>query len=161
MGYYASFQDILFVLAGLAWIAYSAYRTNKKRGSSAASGQPKKTAEKSSLFEELLEQYTQTAGMQRKTNLDVKDFDVATKPRQTESSLDTVQQFNTVQQFTDADIYEEGESEIKLAKQTALDGTQIHNVNVDAFSLKKQSSNRTFNLKRAFIYSEILNQKYI
>ena len=155
MVYQGSFQDIFLVLAGLAWVGYSAYRSNKKREHSSATSSPKNTAKKGSIFEELLEQYTQGVAVQPEEDFTLKnDADVATKPRQTESSVEVVEQ------FTDDDIYEKNESEQELADESALDETEIHTKDNGAYNLKKQLNNRTFNLKRAFIYSEILNKKY-
>jgi len=156
MVYQGSFQDIFFVLAGLAWVGYSAYRANKKKEQSSSNLPPKKRAEKSSLFEELLAQYTQGAEM--KTTEDFileKDLNVATNPRQTESSIELVEP------FTDDDIDEKKESEKKLADESAWDEVEVHAKTNAAVKHKKQHSSRTFNLKKAFIYSEILNNKYI
>ncbi len=156
MVYQGSFQDIFFVLAGLAWVGYSAYRANKKKEQSASGISSKKSIKKNSLFEELLEQYTQGVAVQPEEDFALKnDFNVATKPRQTESSVEVVEP------FTDDDIYEKNESEQELADESALDEMEIHTKGNGAYNLKKQLNNRTFNLKRAFIYSEILNQKYI
>ncbi len=155
MVYQGSFQDILFVLAGLAWIAYSAYRSSKKKERSSSAPSTAKTNQKSSLFEELLEQYTQGAD-----EPPVEDFnfdkvaEVATKPRQTESSIEMVES------FTEDDIYEVAESKHELEAESALNETQIQSRANGAYNIKKQLVNKTFNLKKAFIYAEILNRKY-
>jgi len=156
MVYQGSFQDIFLVLAALAWVGYTAYRANQKRERSSSNLPPKKTSEKNSLFEELLAQYTQGPEIQTEKNVTFeKDLNVATKPRQTESSIELVKR------FTDDDIYEKKESEKELADESALDEVEINAKNNAAYRQKKQHSTRTFNLRKAFIYSEILNQKYI
>ncbi len=153
MVYQGSFQDVFLVLAGLAWIGYSAYRSGKKKQKSSAPVSPGKTSKKNSLFEELLAQYTQGADIEPEENFNVKnDFNIATEKKKNESSLETVRR------FTDSDIYEEEESEESLEASSALNEAEIV---VKADKRKKEISNRNFNLKKAFIYSEILNQKYI
>ena len=155
MVYQGSFQDIFLVLAGLAWVGYSVYRANKKKEQSSTALPPKNATKKSSLFEELLEQYTQGAAVQPEEEFTYKnDFNVATQPRQTESSI------KEVEQFTDDDIYEVTESKNELAAESALGETEIQTRANGAYDLKKQLVNRTFNLKKAFIYAEILNRKY-
>ncbi len=153
MVYQGSFQDVFLVLAGLAWIGYSAYRSGKKKQKSSTAASPGKTSNKNSLFEELLAQYTQGAEIEPVESFNVKtDFNIATEKKKNESSIEPIRR------FTDSEIYEEEESEESLEARSALDETEIV---VKAKKQKRQISNRTFNLKKAFIYSEILNQKYI
>jgi len=155
MVYQGSFQDIFLVFAGLAWVGYSVYRANKKKEQSSTALPPKNATKKSSLFEELLEQYTQGATVQPEEDINFeKEYKVATKPRQTESSI------KVVEQFTDKDIYEEKESKNELAVESALGEAETQTRANGAYDFKKQSVNRIFNLKKAFIYAEILNRKY-
>ncbi len=153
MVYQGSFQDVFLVLAGLVWIGYSAFRSGKKKQKSSTAVSHGKTSKKNSLFEELLAQYTQGTKIEPEENFNVKnDFNIATENKKNESSIETVRR------FTDSDIYEEEESEESLEARSALDETEIV---VKTNKQKREISNRNFNLKKAFIYSEILNQKYI
>lgn len=157
MHYQGSFQDIFFILAGLAWVAYSAYRSSNNKKKSSPVGSAKKTVKKSSLFEEMLAQYTQGADIQQQENLDQeKDFGFVTGLQQKKSSVDVVEPFGA------DDIYEEQESKKILDSESALSEVEIHvGTTEKAYNLKKQDNSKKFNLKKAFIYSEILNQKYI
>ena len=155
MVYQASFQDILFVLAGLAWVGYSAYRANSKKGEKSNHKTSKTASSGSSVFDELLSQFTNPENQEEVISFENNEV-VATPATKMESTVDNAQPFSY------DDYYEE-----KKGNQQGYDIPTVEEgigkQEVDsAYSLKtKKVNNKSFDLKRAFIYSEILNNKYI
>jgi len=156
MVYQASFQDILFVLAGLAWIGYSAYRKSKKRGETSQSGGKNVSSKKKSVFEELMTQYTNEEAERQEATNPINEAYAVTPEVQLEETL------NDDHVFSYDDYYEEG-----VGSEPTSDGILPSNeverqIKVDVDTPKKQKiSSKSFNLRKAFIYSEILKQKYI
>lgn len=157
MVYQASFQDILFVLAGLAWVGYSAYRKSKKKGRASQVGATNSGTKKKSLLEELLAaQYTSEEAERQEAVNPINEAYAATPEVQSEETS------NDDHVFSYDDYYEEG-----IGSEPTSDGTLpqhevVRQIKIDANTHKKQKiSSKSFNLRKAFIYSEILKQKYV
>jgi hypothetical protein len=155
MVYKGSFEDILFVLSGLVWVGYSLYRANKKKDQKSKSTHENRSSGSNSLFDELLSQFA-NEGEQKETIVYENDLDVATPVSKLESNVDSNQPYSY------DDIYEEdGRNKTLFAEPTVQDEVKKENDN-SAYRLDKQvHKNKSFDLKSAFIYSEILKQKYI
>ena len=156
MVYQASFQDILFVLAGLAWIGYSAYRKSKKRGETSQSGGKNVSSKKKSVFEELLAQYTNEEAERQGAANPINEAYAATPEVQSEETS------NDEHVFSYDDYYEEGDGSEPTSDSTLPKQEVVRQIKVDSDTFKKQKiSSKSFDLRKAFIYSEILKQKYI
>jgi hypothetical protein len=155
MVYKGSFEDILFVLSGLVWVGYSLYRANKKKGQQSKSTSGKSSSGSNSLFDELLSQFT-NEGEQKETIVYENDLDVATPETKLESNVDSNRPYSY-----DNNYEEVGRSKSIFAEPTVQDEV-VNEKNKSAYRLDKQAhKNKSFDLKSAFIYSEILKQKYI
>jgi len=157
MVYQASFQDILFVLAGLAWVGYSAYRGSKKKGRASQVGAKNSGTKKKSLLEELLAaQYTSEKAERQEAANPITEAYAATPEVQSEETS------NYEHVFSYDDYYEEGVGSEPTSDGTLTRQEVVRQIKVEADTPKKQKViSKSFNLRKAFIYSEILNQKYI
>ena len=155
MYHQASFQDILFVLAGIAWVAYSAYRSNanKQRNNKPDQGNNKSGFE--SLLDEVMAQFDDESKPDLKKN-DKNIADVAT-PAHNESSLIT-----DVTYFSAEDKQKEHVSEETGKVNESYIEDEVNRKARTAYNIVTQNVRKNkFDLKKAFIYSEILNRKYI
>ncbi len=151
MVYHASFQDILFVLAGIVWVAYSAYRSNKKR-EEAKKAVPEK---KYSVFDALLDEVMPSTERNESGENSEIPTQVATPFNDNASMIhsDTITDDNRYVEFND----EERDTEME-----SFEEKEVRKEAKRAYDQKKQKVNKIeFDLKKAFIYSEILNRKYI
>ncbi len=155
MAQYASFQDILFVLAGLAWIAYSAYRGNKKKEKSKPVDQHSSDNNAKGLFDEVMDMFdvqdtqVQEAAAEKSTA-------AATSTVNMESNINSATPFSYENVVEKEQHYNEIADELKTQNQFGRE----EETGSDLWSPKEEKRD-SFNLKRAFIYSEILNNKYI
>ena len=151
MAYHTSFQDILYVLAGIAWVAYSAYRANKKREKAKKDVPEKSYSVFDALFDEDLPLDSEIE-IQKKTEnitpLATPFVDNASMINNGNSFLEGNGNSDASHSKWETEMESIGEEEAKeQAKQ--------------AYVQKKQVVRRIeFDLKKAFIYSEILNRKY-
>jgi len=156
MVYQASFQDILFILAGLAWVGYSAYRGSKKKGRASQGGATNSSSKKKSVFEELLAQYTNEEAERQEVANPLNEAYAATQEVQSEITS------NDEHVFSYDDYYEEGDGSEPTSDSTLPQQAVVRQIKADAKTPKKQKiSRKSFDLRKAFIYSEILKQKYI
>ncbi len=143
----ASFEDILFVLAGLAWVAYSAYRANRKKAKSQPVAANEDDKKAKGFFDEFLEQFNVQEATEQKVNFE-NSYDVATPAANLESDIT-----NGVP-FSHDDVYEKGEDGNRNHEAFTVRNETQEDVEISA---EQRSFNRndssSFNLKRAFIYS--------
>ena len=155
MSNYASFEDILFILAGLVWVAYSAYRANKKKAKSQLVTTNEDDKKAKGFFDEFLEQFNVQEATEQKVSFE-NSYDVATPAANLESNI------TNGALFSYDDVYEKKEDGNRNHEASTERNETQEDVEISAeqrsFNRKASSS---FNLKRAFIYSEILNNKYI
>ena len=152
MVYHASFQDILFVLAGIAWVAYSAYRSNKKR-EAAKKAVPEK---KYSVFDALLDEVMpSTERDESRENSEI--------PTQVATPFnDNASMIHSDTNITADNRYVEFNDEGRDTEMESFEEEEVRKEAKRAYDQKKQKVNKIeFDLKKAFIYSEILNRKYI
>jgi len=155
MVYKGSFEDILFVLSGLVWVGYSVYRANKKKGQKSKSTNGNSSSGSNSFFDELLSQFT-NENEQKETFVYENDQDVATPETKLESNRDSTQP------YAYDDIYEEGGWDKRVLAEPTVQNEIEEVKDNSAYRLDKQvHKKKPFDLKSAFIYSEILKQKYI
>jgi len=155
MAQYASFQDILFVLAGLAWIAYSAYRGNKKKTNSKPVGQHSSNNNAKGLFDEVMDMFDVQNPQEQKTAAE-KSSVAATSTVTMESNINSANPFSYDDIVEKEQHYNNIADDLKTQNQFGLE----EEIGSDLWR-PKEIKRDSFNLKRAFIYSEILNNKYI
>jgi hypothetical protein len=144
-----SFEDYLYILIGIIWVAFSFYKGSKNKKHAVTSVSKKKAGK--GLLETLFDEFTQEEQPQEDIPYKTDDL-VADIPAP--SVIPSVEQ----KVFSYDDIYEEGNyseaentetttpSQVDLEKRTASSNEQIRR--------------RRFNFKKAIIYSEILQPKY-
>lgn len=147
-----SFEDYLYILIGIVWIAFSIYRgtqKNKTKQSEAKSIEPK--AEKKSVFETfidniLVEQKAETyPSASEEIIYNETDVEVPEKENEIFSYDDYYEESNFQE---DKDVYQDKvESSLKVDQ------------NPEASPSVKRKKPR-IDLKKAVVYSEILNKRY-
>lgn len=157
MVYQASFQDIFFILAGLVWVGYSAYRGSKKKGRASQGVTTRSSSKKDSLLEELLAaEYANEDAQQQETANFFNDPIADNREVQPEEIL------NDDHIFSYDDYYEEGVVEEQVAENTMPEQTTAIKANNNVNTPKENGvRGKVFDLRKAFIYSEILKRKYI
>jgi hypothetical protein len=152
----SSFEDLLYVIAGLVWVAFSIYKGSQKQ-KKAKSGESNGVKKKSTI-EELLGEF-----------LNVKEGDVAYSQADNDVAADNTfidevptekKQFDTPQQkiFSYDDEFEEGnfsEESRVYTPETEGEGKAAVENNRKSYRIKKKPR---FNVRRAIVYSEILNR---
>jgi hypothetical protein len=155
MYYQASFQDILFVLAGIAWIAYSAYRSNAKKQQNDKAVQGKNKSGFESLLDEVMAQFD--VEDKPETEINIENIAAAATPVEEETSLR-----KSGSLFSDEERpVEQVGAELKIDERSSAE-EEVAKKARTAYNIAEQKVRKNkFDLKKAFIYSEILNRKYI
>ena len=144
-----SFEDYLYILIGVVWVAFSIYKgsKNKKR----VVRRPQKPKAEKGFFETLINEFTEVKQSQE-------DVPSVAKDPAAEISAAAIMPGTEEKVFSYDDIYEEENySEVEdaaVAVETRVkagDEQKTHN---------QQNRQRRFNFKKAIIYSEILQPKY-
>lgn len=150
-----SFEDYLYILVGLIWVAFSIYKGAKKNKSSTKKPQQVESGEvqeeKKSFFDDFLNQIIND---DKQVIYETKEEEPATKePIFVEKEVEE-------KVFSNDDVVEEsnfiddkGVYEIEPAKELNLQ-KELKN------HLKDKNEQPKFDLKKAIIYSEILNRRY-
>jgi len=151
-----SFEDLLYVIAGLVWVAFSIYKGSQKQKKSKAG--ESNGVKKKSTIEELFGEF-----------LNVKEENVAYSQPEEEVVTDNPvfdevptegKQFETSQQkiFSFDDEFEEGnfseENRVYIPETEDKDKAAVKK-NRKSYHVKKKPR---FNVRKAIIYSEILNR---
>ena len=145
-----SFEDILYILVGIIWVAFSIYQAKKRKKQKSVS-QPDANKKKG-FFETLIDEFSEQNQQQAEIPYD-EDSPVAETVVKPESEHEE-------KIFTYDDYYEEGSyKEAEDVISTKEPTTQHLPVQELKLHLTK-SKKRRFDLKKAVIYSEILKPKY-
>jgi hypothetical protein len=146
-----SFEDILFIALGLIWVIYSAIKGNKKRSAGKNHEESPEYNDSGDLFDELLSELT---GKERRKEKEIVKSVVADEIIDREEKSIDWQNYSSFD-----DEYEKRKVADNWSVDTGFKEDEIKvNEVKDSINEEKRVS---FNLKKAFIYSEILKQKYM
>lgn len=150
-----SFEDYLYILIGLIWVAFSIYKGVQKKKSLSESPQKAEPADskepKKSFFDDFLNQIiTENEPVPYEPLVEEQAFsDTAITDKAQEEKIfsydDVVEESN----FKDENSVYEIEPAVEIGFQQEL---QSH--------LKGKNKQSKFDLRKAIIYSEILNRRY-
>lgn len=151
----SSFEDIIYLLIGVAWIAWSIYKGTQKgkKGKVKQTGRPAPVQKGKSFFETLISEITEEKS---KVPYDqpVEETEVqAVEELQPEPKKEEVV-------FSYDDVYEESNLETEKGV--------YKNITTDREKTKKKTSTfskhikkkRRIDLRKAVVYAEILNRRY-
>ncbi len=150
----ASFEDIIYIIVGLLWVAFSFYNAKKKKN---AKKGPAPVNKKKSMLESLLNEMGYED--QKKDSAlyeSVQEVDqYEDEPIQTEAAAEI---------FSYDDYYEESNSESTNHVITQESNTQVTTIDYNRTIAKEKSTNKKsktrIDLRKAVIYSEILKKVY-
>lgn len=150
---YASFEDFLYIILGIVWIAFSFYKAKKKKQSQKEG--PTTSKKKSileSLFDEIGIKEDDTETIYQEPSQDLFEHEIENKPV-------LVDEPNEV--FSYDDFYEESNyiptNTVKEKKRsTETNVTTDLNYKINKLNVLKK--NMKINLRKAVIYSEILKK---
>ena len=144
-----SFEDYLYILIGLVWVAFSFYKGSKNKKRSALQANKKKTSK--GLLETLFDEFTQEE--QRQEEIPPVSDDLVSDPPAS-VVIPSIEE----KVFSYDDVFEESAySEIEGTKTTTVSHIESERKPEPPV---KQIRRRRFNFKKAIIYSEILQPKY-
>jgi len=141
-----SFEDFFYILAGLIWVAFSIYKGIQKKKSQQT---PDQKVKKKSMIETLMDEF-----------LDQKET-VQPEPIVYETPSQDVELEEEVKNevFSYDDIYEKSNyNEVAAVYSNKTDAKRKLKTNLKAASPKRKKTR--FDLKKAIVYSEILNRRY-
>jgi hypothetical protein len=144
-----SFEDFIYILIGIIWIAFSIFQGQKKKRQK--SSQPT-TQKKKSFFETLLDEVAKENQQEEQAP----DLQNEIEPVPSKTAESTISDHK----FSYDDYYEErnyDEAEEAVIERGPIEKTPIPN------KLKPQAVKRRkikFDLRKAVIYSEILKPRY-
>jgi hypothetical protein len=153
----ASIEDIIFIVLGFIWVVYSAYKSGKTSKKGGVDDEETKGGS-SNFAEDLLEKYFGVSDVERGTKVE----DVETVIERSNDgrqrvdigfSVDNVNEDANL--FSYDDYYENKKYGDIKDKVDLVDEEKVSNNEME--KEKKVS----FNLRKAFIYSEIIRRKYI
>lgn len=158
MLFQASFEDYLYIVLGIVWIAYSIYKgSQKNKAKQAKKNSSKKEPKKKSVFETFFDEilveekpvpYTPEAEIQPPDETEIE------KPITTDKSLNQDRIFSYDDYYeesnfqSDIDVYED-KAEIQVEKKQKIKATP-----------SGKTKKPHFDLRKAVVYSEILNKRY-
>ena len=167
---YASVEDFLYILIGIAWVIFSFYKAQKKKKAPAKKQpQPTKTQETKespSFLDSLLDELGVEMETEQKKNDEEPyipynyDEDLIEKTYVTEVQEENIQKKQS-EVFSYDDIYEESNytevTDVNDKKKSAFETNTTSIFEDKKTSLKKQ---KKIDLRKAIIYSEILKRQY-
>jgi len=160
MIYKGSYEDLIYILIGVIWIGYSIYKgvMKSKEHKPAGKVKPAKTKSKSFLdtfLEELTEQGEKPTEMEyippEKEKITEKEF-VA------ESYTETKNGKEKILSYDDYDEKSNFKKATDVYDTSAETGVEV--VKIEEFREEPKKRKATIDLKKAVIYSEILNPRY-
>lgn len=153
---YASFEDYLYIIAGIIWIAFSFYNAKKKK-------QAKKTSAPKNKQKSLLESLFDEIGVKD----DPKDS-IYSEPIQDtyenepgiESENEPVMVDEPEKVFSYDDLYEEGNYNPVSDVIERKSSTTLREISATDYKIRSsvKKKRKKINLRKAVIYSEILNK---
>lgn len=141
-----SFEDYFYILVGLVWVAFSIYKGIQKKKSQQA---PDQKTKKKSVLETLMDEFLE------------KEETVQTEPIVYEAPSQDIEFEEEVKEevFSYDDIYENSNyNEVTGTYSKRAETKSRLKTNLKTPSTKRKKMR--FNLKKAVIYSEILNKRY-
>ena len=142
-----SYEDIIYIVIGILWIAYSIYKGTQKAKSKGKTAEPVESEEpKKSVFESFLDDIIVEEGQDPYApQPDVIEEQVVEKKKEKVFSYD--------------DYYEEGKYRERVADKDIKIEPTIKFERDKKLDPSKRKKPR-FNLRKAVVYSEILNRRY-
>jgi len=141
-----SFEDFFYILVGLIWVGFSIYKGMQKKKSQQSTA---KTVKKKSVLETLMDEFLE------------KQEPVQTEPIVYEEPLQAPEEKEEVSPeiFSYDDIYEKSNyNEVSEVYAKKTETKSRPKANLKTLSVKRKKPH--FDLKKAVIYSEILNRRY-
>lgn len=143
-----SFEDFFYIFIGLIWIGFSIYKAQqKKKAVSQSRGNVKK---EKSFLENLMSEFINEESPNPYINSD-------SQPQQATSSESKVKKPKV---FSYDDMYEESNAVPEFNVYEKKQSFQEEIKKQDKTSQQSQKIKPRINLRKAVIYSEILNRKY-
>lgn len=144
-----SFEDFLYIFIGLIWIGFSIYKAQQKKKASAQS--EVKTKKEKSFFENLINEFI---------NEETENPYAAMPQEQKPGNQGGSKKLQDKKVFSYDDYYEESNAtpDFNVIEKKATISTELEE-DVKTFQQKRTQKSR-IDLRRAVIYSEILNRKY-
>lgn len=146
----ASFNDYLYILLGIVWLAFSVYKGQKKKGANAQ--KPQQKAGKSFL-DSLLEEFVPDS---QPTPVPYVSND------ETSTAVESDEKYvSEIFSYDDA-VEESNETETSVVyREKGVEKTKKENVESSKVTdIQKDRFRKSFNLRNAVINSEILNPRY-
>ena len=145
-----SFEDILYILVGIIWVAFSIYQAKKRKKQKSATQSD--ANKKKGFFETLIDEFSEQNQQQPEIPYDEDSLVAETVVKHESEHEEKI--------FTYDDYYEEGNyNEAEDVISTTEPSTQQITKQELKSHLTKNKKLR-FDLKQAVIYSEILKPKY-
>ena len=141
-----SFEDYFYILVGLVWVAFSIYKGIQKKKSQQA---PNQKTKKKSVLETLMDEFLE------------KEETVQPEPIVYEAPSQDIEFEEEVKEevFSYDDIYEKSNyNEAAEVYSNKTEAKSRFKTNLKTPSTKRKKTR--FNLKKAVVYSEILNRRY-
>jgi len=141
-----SFEDFFYILVGLIWVGVSIYKGMQKKK---AQQSPDRQVKKKSVLETLMNEFLEA------------EKPAEPEPIIYEAPLETTEVEEEVEKevFSYDDIYEKSNyNEVSEVYDENTETKTILNTNLKAPPGKRKR--QRFNLRKAVIYSEILNRRY-
>jgi hypothetical protein len=157
-----SYEDIIYVVIGILWIAYSIYKgtqkskaKNQKKENTRITTEERKKSVFETFFDDILTEEKPTPIIPYEENVEFAEEEE--KEEIKEQVSNTTENENV---FSYDDYYEEGnfqESEIVNEKESDVKSIKEKDLLKD---IKLQRKKSRIDLRKAVIYSEILNRRY-
>ncbi len=142
-----SFEDFFYILVGLIWVAFSIYKGVQKKK---AQGIPAKSRKKKSMLETLLDEFLEK---QEQPEPEPVVYEASPEPADIEE--ETRQEV-----FSYDDLYEKSNySEVSEVYEKKPEPKTNLKTKLTKPTVKRKKPR--FNLRKAVIYSELLNRRYI
>ncbi|RLD44382.1 MAG: hypothetical protein DRI89_03335 [Bacteroidetes bacterium] len=141
-----SFEDFFYILVGLIWVAYSIYKGVQKKK---LQNSPNEKVKKKSVLENLMDEFLE------------KEAPVQPEPIVYEATSEDIEfeEKKDTEVFSYDDIYEESNYNAASDVYRKKPETKTKLKTELKISPKKSKTPR-FNLRKAVIYSELLNSRY-
>jgi len=147
---FASLGDYLYIIIGIVWLVFSVYKGQKKKNSRSES--PQKSSGKSFL-DTLMDEFNPEPAVESVPYIKSEPGNFVSK----EVPVDEPTLFSYDDQVEESNEYET--SVVYTKREFGNHGSQpvIHNNIIDKQQYRRRGG---FNLRKAVIYSEVLNRRY-
>jgi len=154
-----SFEDFIYIIIGLIWVAFSIYKGTQKKKSVArrdlndTSEEVPQEEKKKSFFDEFLNQIV--------TEEEPPPYEpVTTETSYSEPIVEEQEEEEEKKVFSYDDFYEESNYNVENDVYEVKPALEVDVKDELKSQLKGKNDQSRFNLKKAIIYSEILNRRY-